>query len=232
MGTFPDMQNINYRYILELINNEEHYDKNKRVISGLEAFYLFHKRYESLQKILMPLGDKLGQGVNIISISFSNAMQDEKGIAIKYLKDDKLYMISISLFDLGIFDVALSDLVLDSDAFLEKNHDIISSIISELDQFNYIDNYNIVLNSSSKKLIIGDNCDNFMIRSNAEKVCLLETNHYLYEKDKKLFIPEKNVNDNIKINEELMDEENIQKIYNNIRIYENDFPKELIKKIR
>lgn len=231
MGTFPDVQNINYRHILELIKNEENFDKNKRVISGLEAFYLCHKRYESLINVLLPLKNRLGENVVITSINFSNAMQDENGIAIKYIKNDKLYMMSFSLCDLGIVDISLSDQEIDSDFFLEENREVFLSMINELNQLGYIDYPEIILNSSSKKIIINDNCDDFNIRNNDEKVFLLGTNHYLYEKDKKIFVPERIFSGNEKINEELLNEDNIQKIYNNIRIYEDDFPKMLIKKI-
>lgn len=230
MGTFSDVQNVNYRFLLELIKNEEHYDKNKRVISGLEAFYLCHKRYESLQNVLAPIKNKIGQDVVITGVNFSNAMQDEKGIAIKYIKNDKLYMMSISTADLGIVNISLSDQGLDNDLFLEENYDVILSVINELNGLDYLDYPEIILNSSSKRLIISDNFDDFIIKNNDEKVSLLGTNHYLYEKDKKIFIPEK-INNIIK-SEELMNEDNIEKIYNNLRIYEDDFPKTLIKKIK
>ena len=88
MGTLQDVPNTKYRVILELIKNEESYDKTQSVISGLEAFYLCHKRYETLQNILLPLKAALGNDIVITSVSFSNDMQDEMGIAIKYLKNE------------------------------------------------------------------------------------------------------------------------------------------------
>lgn len=231
MGALQDIQNMRYRFILDLIKNEEQYDKSQRVISGLEAFYLFHQRYESLQRILEPLKNILGKNITIISIGFNDTMQDEKGMAIKYLNNDKLNLMTVNMYDLEISEIILSDSLLDENNFLEQNRDIVSKIICELENIGCIDEPEILLKSSSKKITISDNCIDFIVKSSEEKLFSIGTNHFIYNKDKKIYVRDKVISDNTKLKEELMNEENIQKIYNNLRIYEEDFPKRLIKKI-
>ena len=228
MGT---LQDIKYRSILELIKNEEPFDKKRKVISGLEAFNLCHKRYESLRNILTPLKNKLGKDIIITSINFTNGMQGELGIIIKYIKDRKLNMLAISILDLEINDFILSDSTFESDDFLTLNYDILLKAVNELDQFDYISNPEIFLKSTSNKFDISDNCHEFVIKSIDEKTFSIGNIHRLFDLDGKLFNPDKITSEYPKLLEELMNEENIKKIYSNLRIYENDFPKRLIKKI-
>ena len=231
MGSLLDLQSTKYRFVLDLIKNEEPYDKSMKVMSGLEALYLCHKRYEQLQNILAPLKNIIGNDIAITSVSFPNNMQDETGIAIRYVKDSKLCMMIIRLFDLEAFEISLSDPELDNEEFLEANRDVINGVIEELTRFEYMDEPELLFKSCSKKFIICDNCNDFVIKSVDEKSLSIGTNHYTYDKEKKLFIPEKINSDNVTLKEELMNEEIIQKIYNNIRIDAEGFPKELIKKI-
>lgn len=229
MGLLNELESNKYTSVFELIKNEETYDKNQRVISGLEAFYLCHKRYELLQKILVPIKNTLGEDITIISVNFNRAMQDETAITIKYLVNDRLNIMVVSIFDLEIVDIVLSDRLIDNDTFLEANRDIISKVIHELDDFQYFDEEEIVLKSSSKKFIASDNYNDFIIKNSEGKTFLIGTNHLLYSKDKKLYTP-KNITIDNDIKEILMDEETIQDIYRNLRIYEENLPKTLIKK--
>ena len=231
MGTLQDIQNIKYRSILDLIKNEESYDKKQKVISGLEAFYLCHKRYESLQNILLPLKQKLGKDIIITSANITNAMQDEMGIIIKYVKNSKLCMIAISIFDLEAFDIVLSDPEFDNEEFIEENRYIISEIIGNLLHYNYLDDPEIQLASCSKKLIINDNCNDYLIKSSEGKMFTIGTNHRLYDNTKNVYNHDMIVSENNRLTEELNNDEVINKIYSNLRIYEGEFPKGLIKKI-
>ncbi len=231
MGTLQDIQNAKYRSIMDLVKNEEPFDKKKSVMNGLEAFYLFHKRYEALQIVLEPLKNILGEDVIIISINFNNVMQEEKGMVIKYLIDGKLNIMVINMYELEILDVVLSNPQLDSDSFLETNREIISEVVRNLERIGCIDESEVLFKSSSKRFILGDNCNDFIIRGNEEKLYSIGTNHFSYDKNKGLYVPEKIICENPSLKEELMSEETIQKVYNHLRVYEDDFPKELIKKI-
>ena len=232
MSILQGIENVKYRFVLDLIKNEENYDKKLKVISGLEAFYLCHERYKLLQNVLLPLKNLLGDDTTITSVGFTNDMQSETGIAIKYVKNSNPYIIIIRLYDLEVFDISVSSQEFDSDEFLETNRNFINEIVNELNSLGYIDEPEISLKSSSKRFIINDNSDDFIIKANDEKLFSIGTNHYLYDKNEKLLLPDKIISDNAMIKEWLVDEEKIQKIYSNIRINEEDFPKRLIKKIR
>ena len=231
MGLLSELENIKYASAFELIKNEEAYDKTRRVVSGLEAFYLCYERYELLRNIINPLKIIFGDNMIVVGVSFNSINQNETVVTIKYVINDKLNIMVINMFDLDILEITLSDSSIDSD-ILEEDSSIISKIIFELDGYGFFDESEISLRSSSKKFNVIDNCSDFIIKSIDEKILSVGTNYYQYNKEKKLYLPDRITSESSKLKELLANEENVQRIYSNLRIYEDDLPKRLIKKIK
>ena len=226
MGILEDLENIKYRPVIDLIKNEEVYDKKRNSLTGLETFVLLHRRYLKLKDIMTPLKEKLGNGVEITDIDFTGGMQDEINIVIKYLKKGKSQMLSIANFYEQI-DVTSSDKEIENEIFLQNNKKIFRNIISAVNEYDLSSQINI--NTASHKIFISDLADSLTLKDSDLKFFTINTKHSLYEKERLMI---SNVNCNYpKLKELLEKEENVLNIYNHIHIYEEDLDKVLTKKL-
>ena len=223
MGLFDELDK--YRSVFELIKNEESYNKKANVLTGEEVFKLCQDRYELMQEILMPLRNKLGEDIEIIEISLANTMQDETNIIVRYRKDDIQKYFSISRS--GFNDIEIMDEDLEKLGFVTANKGIILDIFDHVDKDELDQQINI--KSASKKFIISDIMKKFVI-TDVNNLFTIEGSHGLYIKEGLMYDKEKIITSNPKLKEALLIDENIMNIYKNIRVYEEDIPKTLIKK--
>ena len=226
MGILEEMESIKYRSFLDLIKMDEAYDKKKNSITGLDAFVLLHRRYLKLKNILSPLKDKIGNGIEIVDIDFSDGMQDEVTIAIKYTKKNKSHILSISSFYDQI-EVNSSDVEIENETFIQNNKKIFQNIFKGIEEY-HLDS-KIYINTASKKYVISDLADSLTLKDTESKVFMVNTKHSLYEKNRLLI---NRIDCNYpKLKELLEKEDNILNIYNHIHIYEEDLDNVLIKKL-
>ena len=229
MSILQEFENMKYRCVLDLIKNEEAYDKKRAVINGLDAFKLCHNRYLLMQQILIPLKHKLGERVEITDISFANGMQDDFSILIKYAKDGKNYLFTLANQDYEDISIVSSDLTLQKENFAKDNKRIIMKTFKDIDN-NSLDE-DITLTSTTGKFVIRDNCDSFLIQDSAKKIFSIEGKYSVYEKSGALFDSSK-INCNYpKLKEMLSDCWNGVAIYEHLHIYKDNVPKQLTKKL-
>lgn len=229
MSIFHEFESMKYRFILDLIKNEEQYDKKRSVITAFDAYNMCYERFQLMQEVFIPLKKKLGSKVDVTDISFIDSGDEEEGIIVKYLKDGKQYFISIS--NIGDVDISIvaSDTRLQKEDFVEVNRGIILNTFKDI-RYNSLDT-DILLKSTSGKVVISDNCDCFNISDPDKKILSIEGKYSVYDKTKSL-TNSINLSCNYsKLRELLLNEENLLALYQHIHIYENDFPKELTKKL-
>ena len=229
MGIIQELETLKYRFVLDLIKNDEPYDKDKKIINGKELFKLCHDRYLLLQEILLPIKKRLGNEIDITDIYFTNNFQDDNGIIVKYTRDDKQYFLAIS--NLGFEDISIvsSDIVVQNYGFVNANRRLILNTFKNIDT-NLLDT-EIKMNSTSNKFIAIDNCDSFVIKDVNEKVFSIEGKHSNYEKNNQLSTLDKRLSIYPKLKEMLLDDEKISLIYEHLHFYEIDFPNHLTKKL-
>lgn len=231
MSILQELQDIKYRMVLDLVKKEEPYDKKRNVVSGEEAFLMLHERYESLQNLLEPLKKSLGDNIKFVDISFNNNLEAENNLLIKYLNGYKRCFLGINYIDDGQIDVMLSDISINEEDFLKENYLFLQYVLYKLDDY-YINNSSeVIRESTSKKFFIRDNFSIFNIRDQGRKLFSIETSHFQYDKDG-LKANRETLSEYRKLRELLLDSDNIQKIYEHLRIYEDKFPDKILKKIR
>ena len=229
MGILQDLEGMRYRFAIDLINNEEVYDKKRNIVVGTDVFNMCLKRYRLMQGILLPLKNKLGDEIDVTDITFINSNDDEKGIIVKYMKDDKLYLLSISNLDYEDINVVASDLRVQNGNFITANRKVILRTFRNISD-NDLDE-DIIVKSTSSKFIIKDNCDTFNVKDAEGKIFSFDSKYSTYEKNG-------NLNNSLilncnypKLKEILENKENIRLIFNHLHFYEEDLPKQLIKKL-
>ncbi len=226
MGLFEEIESIKYRFVLDLIKNDEPYDKKKNTLNGEEVFALCHKRYQLMKNILLPLKEKLGDNIEIIDINFAD-MQDNFSIMVRYSKNSRQNYFTISRSDFNDIEVSSSDNDLEKYDFVILNKKIILDIFKQI--YHESLDCEFYINSTSKKFMILDNCKNFNIKDSNNKIFSLECAHLVYEKNNLLCSNEKTLSAYQKLKELLLDYANVLKIYQHLHIYEEDFPQVLKK---
>jgi hypothetical protein len=225
MGLLDELDK--YRSVFELIKNDESYNKKANVLTAEEVFNLCQDRYELMKETLMPLKNKLGEDIEIIEIGLANTMQDETNIIVRYRKDDiqKYFNISRS----GFNDIEIMDESLEKLGFVTANKGIILDIFDRVDKEEL--DKQISINSTSKKFVISDIMKKFVISDINNNLFTIEGSHGLYLKEGLMYDKEKIITPNPKLKEALSVDENIMNIYKHLRVYEEDVPKTLIKKL-
>ena len=227
MSIIQELESIKYRFVLDLIKSDEQYDKKRNVISGEEAFKLFLKRYGLMQNVLLPLKKKLGNRIYVTDINIVNSYEEETGILVKYIKDDKQYLISISNLDYEDINIVATDSRVQNTDFVEVNRSIILQTFRDISDNNLNDD--ILVKSTSGKFLIKDNCDIFNIKDLDGKVFSIDMKYSNYLK--KDVSPSNLVCTYPKLKELLTNGVVISSILEHIHVYEDDFPKELTKKL-
>ena len=216
------------RSVFELIKNDEPYDKKRNVLSGEEVFNLCHNRYQLMQEILCPLKHSLGENITITDINFARRMQEDTCIVVWYEKDYRKNYFTIS--DSGLNDIEIES----NDDNFEKygvliNKSIIKAIFDQIDKDSLDDD--VTINSTSKKFVVVDKIKNFMITDALGKLFTIEGFHFTFAKDGLMYSKERIVTSNSKLKEALLVDENILNIYRHLRVYEEDIPSTLTKKL-
>lgn len=225
MGLLNELDNIKYYPVVDLIQNEEAYDKKRNILTAEEVFKLCQNRYELVEKMLLPLKKKLGENIEIIDIGFANGMQDDISIFVRYNKDDKQNLFTICNYDGEIY-ISANDDRLEKYSFVMINRKIILDIFNQI--YDESLNTDISINSTSKKFVVKDNFRIFTIKDINEKTFSIEALHSLYAKSGLLYNKEK-INSSFPKLKELFTDENILNIYHHMHIYEEELPKVLKK---
>ena len=226
MGLLDELDK--YRSISELIKTDENYDKKRNILTGEEVYKLCQDRYELLQEVLHPLKKKLGENIEIIDIGFVRGMQDDTHIGVRYNKNDKQNIFSISKSDFNDIEIKCSDELLEKLGFVRVNKKLILDTFKRIGEENLDEEVSI--NSTSKKFVINDTITKFVIRDAASKIFSIEGSHASFAKDGLMYNKEKINIGNPKIKESLENDENVMNVYRHLRVYEEDIPKVLIKK--
>ena len=228
MSIIQELEYMKYRFVIDLLKKEEQYDKKRSVITAYDVQNMCYDRFQLMQEVLLPLKKKLGNRVDVTDIKFARS-NDESGIIVKYLKDGKSYILSISNIEGDDIAVTASDLRVQSKKFIEDNRSIIQSTFKDIND-NDLDE-DIIVKSTTGRLIIKDNCDSFNISDTERKVFSLEEKYSTYAKNGSLSNPKSLVCNYPKLKELLIDEDNILSLYQHIHVYEDSFPKTLTKKL-
>ena len=229
MGILQDIGNLKYHFVLDLIRNEETYDKKKSVVTGLNVFKKCLNRYNLIQQALLPLKNKLGDRVDVTDIAFINSNDDESGIIVKYLKEEKQYFLSLSNIDYEDISVVATDSKIQNSDFIKENRRLILKTFRDITD-NYLDDV-LVIKSTTGRFIIKDNGDVFIVKDLDEKVFSIETKYSNYEKNE-CFNNIAKLNCNFpKLNELLNDGGNVLLMLEHMHIYEDNLPKVLTKKL-
>ena len=228
MSLLRELESMKYSAVIDLIKRDEVYDKKRSVITGEEAFRLCHARYQAMQDLLLPLKNRLGKNIEITDISFAHGMQDDTNIVVKYNDNGKASFFTITNSDFNDIEIVASNNRLEKYGFIMANKGIILDIFNKI----YVESLDseFYLNSTSKKFIIKDNCKAFTVKDNNERIFSIETNHFMYSKSNTVYNKDKVICAYQILKEMLLDENNILNIYQHIHVYEEDFPKILIKK--
>ena len=229
MSILQEFENMKYRFVFDLIDKEEQYDKKRDVITGTEIFNMCLERYKIMQEILLPLKQKLGNRVDVIDITSVSGCDNDNGIIVNYKKDDKRYFITISNLDYEDIDVMASDSTVQTENFIENNRKMILQIFRDIDDNNLDDD--ITIKSTTGKFLIVDNCDCFSIKDIDTRVFSIDSKYSTYEKNGNTISPKKIACNVPKLKELLEKEDNIKLIYDHIRIYESSIPNALTKKL-
>jgi len=227
MSIIQELESRKYRFVLDLIKSGEQYDKKRNVISGEEAFKLCLKRYGLMQNVLLPLKQKLGHRIYVTDINFVNSFDEEMGIIVKYIKDDKQYLLSISNLDYEDINVIATDARVQNTDFVEANRNIILQTFHDISDNNLDDD--IIIKSTSGKFLIRDNCDLLNIKDSDGKVFSIDMKYSNFIK--KEGNPSNIVCNYPRLKDLLTSEEVILSMFEHLRIYEDEFPKELTKKL-
>ncbi len=218
-----------YQSVLELIKKEEAHNKKRPVIPAEEVFRRCFNRYLKIQRVLLPLKKKLGERVDVTDISFTNGMQEDTAITIKYEKEGKSYVLGLSSSDYEDVVILSSDDVAKQEYFVDHNKDIILDAIKGINQDSLSDE--ITLKSTSGLFSIKDNCDSFIIRDTDNKILSLEGKYSTYEKTGNFFNPAKIVCNYPKLKEILLENGGGLFLYQHLLVYEDTLPNMLIKKL-
>ncbi len=227
MGLLDELEVIKYRPVLDLIKNNEVYDRKRSSVTAEEVFKLMHNRFIKLQDILLPLKEKIGKDIKIIDIDFNNGMQEDATIVINYIKDNKQHILSISNIEYEQVEIVSSDKEIENDVFVQNNKKIFMNIFRGIDEYQ-LDN-KVEISSASKKYIVSDLGDYFTLRDTDNKIFNITARHSLFEKEHSII---NNVNCNYKkLKEILENSENVLNLYKHIHFYEDSMDKTLIKKL-
>ena len=224
MSILQELENIKYRFVLDLIKREEQYDKKRSVINAYELEKIFHDRFLLMQDSLLPLKNRLGNEIDIIDVNFINS-DDENGLIVKYVKEGKQYILLISNIDYHDVTITASDLEIQNSDFSTVNRKIILNIFKDIDD-NSLDQ-RITVKSATGKFIINASYDSFMVSDAEKKVFSLEEKHSIYTKNNKLVLCNYS-----KLKELLEKEENSLSLCKHIYIYEDELSKQLVKRIK
>ena len=228
MSILQELENLKYRSVLDLIKNNEQYNKKNEVFSAKDVFKMCYERYQLMQQVLLPLKEKLGDQIDVTDISFANGMQDDMNILVRYTKGEKQYLLAISN-QFPDIEVVSSDIVAQNESFVKANRGIIFKTFRNINENNLANE--VVIKSTTGKFILKDNCDSFTIQDNEEKIFTLSNKYSSYEKNKSLFPTSKLECNFPKLKELLGKEENAIAIYDHLKVYENKIPGDLIKKL-
>lgn len=229
MSLLREFESIKYSTVVDLIKRDENYNKKRSILNGEEVFKLCHNRYQKLQEILLPLKKKLGENIEITDISFVHGMQDDTNIFVRYNDNDKASFFTISKSDFNDIEIASTNDRLEKYGFVLINKKIILDIFKQIDNESLDSEF--YLNSTSGKFVVKDNCKSFIVKDNNEKIFSLEGTHSMYKKNGLMYDKEKTICAYQKLKEMLLNDENIIKIYQHLHVYEEDFPKILVKKL-
>lgn len=218
-----------YQSVLDLVQKEEAHDKKKTVIPAEELFKLCYDRYLRIQHILLPIKLKLGERVEVTDISFGDGMQEETNITIKYEKEGKSYLLTLSCLDYEDICILSSDVGVSQERFIFDNKDIIIEAFKKIDNSSLRNN--VVLNSTSGLFIMKDNCDSFSIKDKEGKIVSMEGKYSTYEKKGDFFNPTKLVCNYPKLKEVLLDNGGALFMYQHLLVYEDELPNVLTKKL-
>ena len=227
MGLLDELEVIKYRQILDLVKNNEVYDRKKSSITALEAFQLLHNRFKKLSDIILPLKEKIGKDIEITDIDFNNGMQEDYTIVIKFIKNGKQHFLSISNIEYEQVEVISTDKEIENDVFVQNNKKIFLNIFRGIDEYN-LDN-KVIINSASRKYVINDLGDYFTLRDSDNKIFNITARNSLFDKNHSI-ISKIDCNYS-KLKDILESDGNALCLYNHIHFYEDDMDKKLIKKL-
>ena len=179
-----------------------------------------------MRELLAPLFHKLGKDINIISVDVNRG--EYTTIIIKYMKEEKQYYLSITNFELGLYDVFSTDNMIDTNTFEINNKKIIANTFKDM-QYYFMDDP-VKIMSTSKKFTIMDNCDLFTLGDNNMNLFSISSRHSYYESNKQLFDANRINCTYPKLNVLLHEKDNVLAIYKHLHLYEEDVVKTLSKK--
>lgn len=227
MDLLSALEKIGQAYTIErLTKRVEPHDKKRSVLTGEEVFNLDYERYQTIKEILMPLEEKLGENVQIIDFRFAKGMQEDTMMDIIYLEDGKTKILSICKSDLACAEMGLPEDDLKR-SFIRSYKKTIDGIFKQIRESFLDSEYSIP--STSGSFIVGAGASQMRVSYRKENILSIKGNYITYEKKGLMYLPTDCYSSVKGISRILQSDENVRAIYRNLRVYEEDVPKRLIK---
>lgn len=220
---------IMYRAVIDLITREEAYDKKRKTLDGEELFKLCHKRYQMAQELLLPLKEKLGEEMEVTNIAFAQGLKYDTWMIIEYLKNNVKSYLTLSYSTIDNIEMLFSVDNEDAKKVVSQNKDLIIRTFAEGYSRSYDEDLHFT--TTSKRFLITDDIETFSMKDSLDGQAInLNTNHSDYEKNKSLSILKNRISQYKNISKILSDDEKLVDTLRNVRVYEDELPKALIKK--
>ncbi len=229
MGMLDKMENYAYyRAVLDLIEKEEMHDKNRSTVNGEELFLLCHEQYRLMNRLLLPLKEKLKEDINVTNIFFTDGFQQDTNMIVEYEKDERKAYFAISNYDFDTLEFISGTSSKDMKKIVDKNKKIIEEAFKICFENNFDED--ITIRTASRRFVFKDDMDEFSLNDtcNADILSLSGTHSYYETMGTLLF--SKNKNSCYKKVNKLLKDEVMGNILKHAKVYEDEMPKVLIKK--
>ncbi len=217
-----------YRAIINAMKEEEEYNKRKNVLSAREVLDLSFKRYGEMLNVLEPLKKSLMREINVTNIYFAKDYQDETAIIIEYQDEEGKKFFTISEYDDGEIDFLFDIYNGNYQKILDDNRKEIFDAFKANREFNF--ERETVIPSTSKKFVVKEGSNFYGLFDSQEKNLKLSYNYVESENSKQIIVPYIITSDFKGVNELLKNEANVHNLFENVKVYEENVPKSLLKK--
>lgn len=216
-----------YRAIINAMKEEEKNNKKKNVLSARELLDLSFTRYTEMINILEPLKKSIEKEINIANIYFSKDFQGNTAIVVEYYDEEGKKFFTISEYDDNMIDILFDLYNGNYKKIVDSNREIINAIFKANNEFNF--EQEMTIPSTSKMFLINEICNYYGISDYTSKKLRMSYNYSGTENGKTIILPNGVISEFKTISELLSNEANVHNFLENIKVYEENVPKYLLK---
>lgn len=216
-----------YRAIVNAMKEEEKDNKKKSVLNARELLDLSFKRYVEMINILEPLKKSLEKEINITNIYFANDFQGNTSIVIEYFDDEGKKFFTIAEYDDNMIDILFDIYNGNYKKMLDDNKEIINAAFKANKEFSF--EQEMTIPSTSKMFVIKEGCNYYGISDYTGKRLRMSYNYSGMENGKMRILPSGTFSEFKIVSELLANDVNAHNLLENIKVYEENVPKYLLK---